>query len=144
MTVLYSEQPQTTDFITIKGIRTRLGLEKNELGIFTIRELFDNALDFIESNAKKFIKINKNPYIYLIVSEEEETEIGKVTKITVRNSNSVKYRDKENEILTEDQVEKIFNFDNYYSSKRNQYHIKPWSIRWSIQRNIRNYLCHCS
>ena len=39
MTVLYSEQPQTTDFITIKGIRTRLGLEKNELGIFIIREL---------------------------------------------------------------------------------------------------------
>ena len=37
MTVLYSEQPQTTDFITIKGIRTRLDLEKNELGTFIIR-----------------------------------------------------------------------------------------------------------
>ena len=87
MTVLYSEQPQTTDFITIKGIRTRLGLEKNELGTFIIRELIDNALDFIESNAKEFVKLNISPYIHLILSEDPE--IGKVTKITVRNSNPI-------------------------------------------------------
>jgi hypothetical protein len=124
MTVLYSEQPQTTDFITIKGIRTRLGLEKNQLGNFIIRELLDNALDFIESNAKEFVKLNINPYIHLILSEEEETEIGKVTKITVRNSNPIEIGD----VFTEDQVEKIFDFDNYYSSKRNQYHISRGAL----------------
>ena len=123
MTVLYSEQPQTTDFITIKGIRTRLGLEKKELGIFIIRELIDNALDFIESNAKEFVKLNRNPYIHLIASEEEEPEIGKVTKITLRSSNPIGI-----DVFTEDQVKKIFDFDNYYSSKRNQYHISRGAL----------------
>ena len=125
MTVLYSEQPQTTDFITIKGIRTRLGLEKKYFVDFAIRELFDNASDFIDFHAKEFVKTNKTPYIYLIVSEEEN---GKVTKITVRNSNPVKYRDKEKEILTDDQIKKIFNFDNYYSSKRNQYRLSRGAL----------------
>ena len=123
MTIFYSEQPQTTDFITIKGIRTRLGLEKNELGNFIITELIDNALDFIESNAKEFVKLNRSPSIHLILSEEEETEIGKVTKITIRNSNPMGI-----DLFTEDQVKKIFDFDNYYSSKRNQYHISRGAL----------------
>jgi len=123
MTILYSEQHQTTDFITIKGIRTRLGLEKNELGIFIIRELIDNALDFIESNTKEFVKLNRSPYIHLIASEEEKTEIGKVTKVIVRNSNPIGI-----DVFTEDKIKKIFDFDNYYSSKRNQYHISRGAL----------------
>ena len=115
MTILYSEQPQTTDFITIKGIRTRLGLEKNELGIFIIRELIDNALDFIESNAKEFVKLNRNPYIHLIASEEEEPEIGKVTKITLRSSNPIGI-----DVFTEDQNdEAIASFDKAISINPN-------------------------
>src|SRR5215217_2348310 len=123
MTILYSEQHQTTDFITIKGIRTRLGLEKNELGIFIIRELIDNALDFIESNTKEFVKLNRSPYIHLIASEEEKTEIGKVTKVIVRNSNPIGI-----DVFTEDKIKKIFDFDNYYSSTRNQYHISRGAL----------------
>ncbi len=122
MTILYSEQAQTTDFITIKGIRTRLGLDKKDLDVFVIRELFDNALDFIESNAKEFVKRNKTPYIHLISSEEEN---GKVTKITVRNSNPLVGIDN---VFSDSQIEKIFNFDNYYSSKRNQYHLSRGAL----------------
>ena len=122
MTILYSEQAQTTDFITIKGIRTRLGLDKKDLDVFVIRELLDNALDFIDSNTKEFIKLNKTPYIHLIVSEEEN---GKVTKITVRNSNPLV---KINDVFSEDQIEKIFNYDNYYSSKRNQYRLSRGAL----------------
>jgi hypothetical protein len=118
---LWSEQARSTDYITTKGLMKLLGIRRKELHIFLEQELFDNALDFIESNIKEFIKLNKKPYIKLIVSKEENNQ---VTKISVRNSNFGKYK----EIFTDDQIEKIFNFDNSYSSKRNQYRIKRGAL----------------
>ena len=118
---LWSEQARSTDYITTKGLMKLLGIRRKELHIFLEQELFDNALDFIESNIKEFIKLNKKPYIKLIVSKEENNQ---VTKISVRNSNFGKYK----EIFTDDQIKKIFNFDNFYSSKRNQYRIKRGAL----------------
>ena len=118
---LYQEQPKSTDYITISGLTGILSIRKNELPDFLLQELFDNALDWIDSNIKDFIKSNKKPYIKLITSKEEN---GQVTKITVRNSNLGKY----NEILTDDQIKRIFDFDYFYSSKRNQYVIKRGAL----------------
>ena len=71
---IYSDEAQTTDYITIKGIRTRLGIPDKDFDIFIIKELIDNALDFIDTNAKKFVGLNQNPYVHLIISAEEEQE----------------------------------------------------------------------
>ena len=118
---LCHEQPKSTDYITINGLTGILSIRKNELPDFLLQELFDNALDWIDSNIKEFIKSNKKPYIKLITSKEEN---GQVTKITVRNSNLGKYK----EIFTEDQIKRIFDFDYFYSSKRNQYVIKRGAL----------------
>ena len=103
---LYQEQPKSIDYITISGLTGILSIRKNELPDFLLQELLDNALDWIDSNIKDFIKSNKKPYIKLITSKEEN---GQVTKITVRNSNLGKY----NEILTDDQIKRIFDFDYF-------------------------------
>ena len=116
-TELSQEQPKSTDYITINGLIGILGIRENELLDFLLQELFDNALDWIDSHTKDFVKLNKKPYIKLVTSKEENRN---VTKITVRNSNLGKYE----EILTKDQVDRIFDFDNFFSSKRNQYRIK--------------------
>ncbi len=123
MTQLWSEQSKSTDYITIKGLTQILGLRKMDLPDFILQELFDNAIDWIDSHTKEFIKSNKKPYIHLITSKEEN---GKVTRITVRNSNLGKHKEKE--ILTDDQIKKIFDFDNFYSSKRNQYCISRGAL----------------
>ena len=38
------------DYVTIPGISTRTGVEETELTIFIVKELVDNALDFVEKN----------------------------------------------------------------------------------------------
>jgi hypothetical protein len=87
---LWQEQPKSKDYITVKGLTGILAIRENELPDFLLQELFDNALDWIDSNIKDFIKLDKKPYIKLITSKEEN---GKVTKITVRNSNLGKHNE---------------------------------------------------
>ena len=84
----FSNESQTTDYTSIEGVRTRTGIDNDQLfGNFVVKELMDNALDVIEKNAKTFEKIyhnsKQNPYVNVIIAEEVE---GKVTKINVRNS----------------------------------------------------------
>ena len=38
------------DYVTIPGISTRTGVAETELAIFIVKELVDNALDFVEKN----------------------------------------------------------------------------------------------
>src|ERR687895_423963 len=39
------------DYVTLSGVCKRTGAEENELAVFMLKELVDNALDFIESHA---------------------------------------------------------------------------------------------
>ena len=48
---IFSNENQTTAYTSIEGIRTRIGLNNDvDFGIFIVKELVDNALDFIEEN----------------------------------------------------------------------------------------------
>ena len=52
--------------------------------------MVDNALDFIEQNAKKFVN-GQIPFLSVIITEIEdkvEDGGGKVTQVSVRNSNA--------------------------------------------------------
>jgi hypothetical protein len=83
----------------------------------------DNAIDFIDSNSKKFVELDETPYIHLIISEEKDKSTGKkVSKIVVRNSNAGL------KVFSNDQIERIFNFERYYSSKRNRYQISRGAL----------------
>jgi hypothetical protein len=112
----YSKEEQTTaDYLSIQGINTRFMLDGTDFDIFMIKELMDNALDFIEANARKFVN-GQNPFVDVIITEEED---GKVTKIRVRNS----YPDIDDKvkIFTKDKISNIFNLTQYYSSKRHRH-----------------------
>ena len=49
---IYSTVPQIYDYLSIQGLNTKFGLNSTDFDIFIIKELMDNALDFIESNAR--------------------------------------------------------------------------------------------
>lgn len=66
----------------------------------------DNALDFIEQNAKEFVYM-KFPFVDVII-----TENGKVIKIRFKNFDTGI-----NNIFTEELINKIFNLEEYYGSK---------------------------
>ena len=111
---IYSTVPQIYDYLSIQGINTKFGLNSTDFDIFIIKELMDNALDFIEQNAKEFVN-EKYPFVDVNITQEEN---GEVTKIRVRNSNAgIK------NIFTEERINKIFTLQKYHSSKRYRHKI---------------------
>ena len=111
---IYSTVPQIYDYLSIQGLNTKFGLNSTDFDIFIIKELMDNALDFIESNAKKFVN-GKRPFIHVIITQEENRE---VTKIRIRNSNAGI-----NNIFPGQRINKIFNLPDYHGSKRYRHKI---------------------
>jgi hypothetical protein len=111
---IWSGEDQIYDYLTIPGLNTKFGLNGKDYDIFTIQQLLDNALDFIEQNAKKFVNA-QNPYVSIIISEEED---GKVTKIRARNFNAGI-----SNLFLQEHIDKIFKLDKYQSSKRYRHKI---------------------
>ncbi len=97
------------DFVSLKGIQTKIGVGADKLLIFVLKEFVDNALDFIDRSGKP------NPVVIVSVREEEGNKI----KVTVANSDFGLV----NSGFTEPSVRIIFNLAGYYSTKRNQYRI---------------------
>jgi hypothetical protein len=111
---IYWTVPQIYDYLSVQGINTKFGLNSTDFDIFIIKEVIDNALDFIETNAKEFVN-GKHPFIHVIISEEEN---GEVTKIRVRNSNAgIK------NIFTEERINQTFTLPEYHGSKRYRHKI---------------------
>ena len=93
------------DYTTVKGIHQRTGVDKDHLIQFVLKELLDNAVDFIEKFGLK--------------GREHVVKVGLTKgKIVVANSNFGI------EPFTDDMIyNKIFDFSGFYSEKRNIYKI---------------------
>ena len=112
---LVSSERAMMDYISLKGIKNRTGVEEPQLLIFVLKELIDNALDFIDQN------IGKAGHSSLEIKARVDKSGDKV-KISVSNSNFGLPG------FTADNVERIFDFNNFYSSKRNQYKINRGAL----------------
>ena len=118
---IYSSEDQIYDYLSIQGLNTRFGLDGKRFDTFIIKEAIDNALDFIEENAKEFFVDKKFPFIDVIITEEKNDDGSSnngVVKIRIRNSNAGI-----NNIFTKEHINKIFNLNEYYSSKRYRHKI---------------------
>ncbi len=69
------------DYVTIPGISTRTGVEETELAIFIVKELVDNALDFVEKNTA--VKNNN----------KKDNELAQVQVFVLRESKYLKIRE---------------------------------------------------
>ncbi len=92
------------DYTTVKGIHQRTGVDKDLLILFVLKELLDNAVDFIE----KFGRSGQQHIVKVTLTKG---------KIIVANSNFGI------EPFTPDMLNKIFNFSGFYSEKRNIHNI---------------------
>jgi hypothetical protein len=109
------------DYVTLEGIENRTGIEKQNAYAF-VKELLDNAIDFLETehigiSQKKDQKAMETiaAEVQVYVSREED---NKFLQITVVNSNQYGKA-----VFSKDMLQSIFNFETFYSSKRNQYKI---------------------
>ena len=80
---IFSSEDQIMDYVKSKGIQTRTGVEEKDFGIFVLKELMDNAVDFIEDHVSTFIEKDEKPIIKVIIDQTNS-----ITKIRVINSNA--------------------------------------------------------
>ena len=116
----FSSQKTVMDYVTLEGIENRTGIEKNDMCGFVLKELLDNALDFVETQYRGQKNHNAIPAAEIEVTIKKEPNY---LRIVVRNSNYYG-----NVIFTKDQLHAIFDFDTFYSSKRNQYKISRGAL----------------
>ena len=119
----FSSQTTRMDYVTLEGIENRTGIEKENAYAFVIKELLDNAVDFLETEHigisqkkdQKAMETIAAAEVQVYVSREED---NKFLQITVVNSNQYGKA-----VFSKDMLQSIFNFETFYSSKRNQYKI---------------------
>ena len=122
---VFSSQKSLMDYISIKGISERIGVEKDDLIRFILKELLDNALDFMETYGRPLVTTETKEGGDLAVSVSITNE-----KITVSNCNFGI------ETFTKERLKSIFSFDRFYSSKRNIYRISRGSIGDALKEVI--------
>jgi hypothetical protein len=129
--VFSSQKSQFADYTTWKGIETKTGIEREDALSFLLKELLDNALDYLEStqhrdNGTAHI-LQQEPQIHVIVKKYQ----GKYIRIAVCNSNYARdddYDDKSKAVFSKQTLKNIFDFDRYHSSKRNQFKITKGAL----------------
>jgi hypothetical protein len=107
------------DFITLRGIQTRIGVDKKHLPLFVLKEMVDNALDYVEkSGSGNNTAITTSPHQQPKVAVFITLEADSLLHIRVSNSNH-----SNKGVFTEANVRKIFSYASSMSSKRNQFKI---------------------
>lgn len=113
---IFSTQKSQMDYVTWKGIESRTGIEKKNAYEFVLKELLDNAVDFLEDQHNN--SSSTQPEIQVTFKER-----AKLFRIGVRNSN---YGGKA--AFSRQMLKSIFDFDRFYSSKRNQFKITKGAL----------------
>ncbi len=121
---LVSSERATMDYVSVKGIKNRTGAAEHQLVLYMLKELIDNGLDFIDRRPGT-MDIANVPEISITIRKENE-------KITIRVSNS----DFGLTALTSYKVTNIFNFNDFFSSKRNQYKVNRGALGDALKEVI--------
>jgi 5S rRNA maturation endonuclease (ribonuclease M5) len=104
---IYSSQSVTNDYLTLKGIELRTGIEKDKIHSAIMGEVLDNAIDDMEISG-----VN-NPQIHVTTSKGLQGRIP-FLKIVVRNS----VNPDRDHVFSKELLNLIYNPSTYYGSKR--------------------------
>jgi signal transduction histidine kinase len=82
---IFSSSKSVMDYVMLSGIRNRVGVDTEaDLITYAVKELLDNALEFIERNASKRKSVSVKPYIDVSVTK---APLDNYVTIIIRNSN---------------------------------------------------------
>jgi hypothetical protein len=135
---------QITAYTTLNGIYSETGVRGHQYPEFAVKELMENAYDFLQvlypvekGNTKETRKIAIRVKIEPISSVIDSISnpllaldvITHIIRITVRNSNVDSKSVFEN-------LEGVFDYDSWYSTKRNQYRITTGALGDFLKRSL--------
>jgi len=122
--VFSSQKSKFAEYTTWKGIENKTGIEKGDAVSFLVKELLDNALDYLQSARYNNIATSPilQPEIHVVIEKSQ----GKYVRITVCNSSYNDYQT--NSAFSIHTLRSIFDFNIYHSSKRNQFKITKGAL----------------
>jgi hypothetical protein len=122
--VFSSQKSQFADYTTWKGIESKTGIEKENAVSFLVKELLDNALDYLETTQyhNNTAAPILQPEIHIVIEKNQR----KYIRITVCNSSYHDYQT--NSVFSSNTLNSIFDFNRYHSSKRNQFKITKGAL----------------
>jgi hypothetical protein len=113
------------DYISLKGIQNRTGFTANQLLLYVLKELIDNGLDFIDKYAGKVVGSSDLPELSISVRKQSG-------RITIRVANS----DFGLDGFTLTMLESIFDFNGFFSSKRNLFKVSRGALGDALKEVI--------
>jgi hypothetical protein len=129
--VFSSQKSQFADYTTWKGIENKTGIEQKYAATFLIKELLDDALDYLETSTTQHHSNNTTtttatdiqPEIHVVIEKNQ----GKYIRIVVSKSN---YHDNYSKAVffSSHRLKSVFDYDRYHSSKRNQFKITKGAL----------------
>jgi len=117
--VFSSQRSQFAEYTTWKGIENKTGIAKEDAVSFLVKELLDNALDYLETGTRTATNPTLQPEIHIVIEKRQ----GNYIRIIVCNSSY-----QINEAFSSHILRSIFDFDRYHSSKRNQFKITKGAL----------------
>lgn len=128
MVVIYSSEDYRMDYVSWRSIESRTGISKSDVYKFILKELLDNAVDFIESGSHSNNNNNITPEIKARIKLNNGTIANsKTISLIIRNSNP-----DNNPIArgnnSKEMLKSIFKIGVYYSSKRNIFRITKGAL----------------
>jgi hypothetical protein len=119
---------QSTSYLTIDGIQSETSYQEHDWPLFALKELMDNAFDFLNdyySNEGK-----ESRHIGVRIRIEPAKEKGRpVVRIVVRNSNVT-------DVPVFENIDRIFDFNAWFSTKRNQHRMTCGSLGDFLKRAL--------
>lgn len=104
---------QSMGYVTVNGITQRTNIAQRDFPIFCLKELLDNAADFLDNNYRSY----KDTRI-ITVNIKRENDL---LRVAVRNSN-------DRNLIPFADLKAVFDYDRFYSTKRNQHRISRGAL----------------
>src|SRR5918994_757941 len=119
---------QSTSYLTIYGIQSETSYQEQDWTLFALKELMDNAFDFLNDFYPN--ECRESRHIAVCIKVEPAKEKGRyVVRIVVRNSNV-------SDVPVFENIDKIFDFNSWFSTKRNQHRMTCGSLGDFLKRAL--------
>jgi hypothetical protein len=114
---------QSTAYLTVKGIESETSYQEPDWPVFAMKELMDNGYDFLNDYYPNETKEARK----IVVRVKIDPPPNAFLRMAVRNSNV-------NNIAVFENLEQVFDYDRWYSSKRNQHRMTCGSLGDFLKR----------
>ena len=113
---------QLTGYLTVNGIQSETSYQESDWPLFALKELMDNAFDFLNDYYANEAKESRNISVCIKIDLTKD-----ILRIAVRNSNV-------NDVPVFENIGQIFNYNMWFSTKRNQHRISCGSLGDFLKR----------